>query len=275
MITKDFAYYAPTTLPEAVKIYSDLDNQGQKPIYYAGGTDIINAYQNGLQSGALVDIKGIPECQILQVENDRVISGSAVTLNQIIETNFFPLQSKVLRSMADHTLRNRITLGGSICTASIYRESILPLLLNDCTLVLEGPQGSRTVPINEIYQECIKLKPGEIVTQVIINKNSINLPWSYRRKTRSDQVDFSIVTVAAIKKEQNISFAVSGVCSFPFRIEKSEQVLNGSETIEQWASSAMSSLPTPVINDLRASAGYRQFVLKGVLEEIVQELEVV
>lgn len=44
-----------------------------------------------------------------------MIFGAGVTLTELEDKNLFPLLSKSASEVADHTARNKITLGGNIC----------------------------------------------------------------------------------------------------------------------------------------------------------------
>jgi CO/xanthine dehydrogenase FAD-binding subunit len=71
MISFDFEYYRPTTIEEAVHVFQQADSNGKEPLYYSGGTEIISmARLNQLRTGAVIDIKGIPECNVLQIHQE-------------------------------------------------------------------------------------------------------------------------------------------------------------------------------------------------------------
>lgn len=107
---------------EAVDIYTRLCSEGKQPLYYGGGTEIISmARTHNIYTDAVIDIKGIPECNQQIYENSKLTIGSAVTLTNIAESNFFPLLSLTVERIADHTIQDKITLGGNIAGAIIYR----------------------------------------------------------------------------------------------------------------------------------------------------------
>ena len=83
---------------------------------------------NVIHTNAVIDIKDIPECRTLQFERHHLALGSALTLTEITENGGFPLLSKAAREVADHTARNKITLGGNICGQIFYREAVLPFI---------------------------------------------------------------------------------------------------------------------------------------------------
>ena len=113
MIPFDFEYLRPESLTEAITSYQQLHQEGLQPIYYAGGTEIVTFCRAGkMRPDAVIDVKCIPECRILETDGDVVICGAALPLNAIIIWNGFPLLSEVAQAIADHTVRNRLTLGG-------------------------------------------------------------------------------------------------------------------------------------------------------------------
>ena len=91
-----------------------------------GGTEFITfARTNKKKPDVVIDIKGIPECMRLEVIGDELIIGAAVSLTTIVESNLFPLLGETLQRIADHTSRNKITIGGNLNSHFIYREGIL------------------------------------------------------------------------------------------------------------------------------------------------------
>ncbi len=142
MIPLDWVYCRPDTLAEAASAYVDFLKKGLSPVYYGGGSEIITMSRAGsIQPGAVVDLKGIPECLELKRDADKLIIGTANSLSQISESKLFPLLGTAAGRIADHTNQCRITLGGNLCATIIYRETSLPLLLCDAKVVLCGPKG--------------------------------------------------------------------------------------------------------------------------------------
>ncbi|MDV2583678.1 FAD binding domain-containing protein, partial [Alkalibacillus haloalkaliphilus] len=63
MISFDFEYYKPTSINEATQLFQSLVEQGKEPIYFSGGTEVITLGRiNQIQTDAVIDFKGIPEC---------------------------------------------------------------------------------------------------------------------------------------------------------------------------------------------------------------------
>lgn len=282
MIPFDFEYYKPAAAKEAVSLFHDLQSQGKNPVYYGGGTEIISfsrLYQ--LYPKAVIDIKGIPECNVLEFQKDQLVIGAAKTLNQLQEANLFPLLSWCGGRVADHTVRNKITLGGNICSRLPFREAVLALLVADCDVVIQGEGGTRTEPLERIYNQSLRLGAGDLLLAVVVDKSITGLPFLSTKKTANgdvkypqDRIGYPVLSAAFLKKSGRLRAAFSGLCPFPFRSRELEEVLND-QAIAAAAKldKAASFLPAPVINDIDGTASYREFVLRNTLSLAMDRLE--
>lgn len=276
MIPFDFEYYKADTVEDAVQIFGELDKQGKEPKYYSGGTEIISMGRiSKIYTGAVIDIKGIPECNEYKVENENLIIGSAVVLTQIAEKNLFPLLSRTVKRVADHTIQDKVTLGGNVCGTIIYHEAILPLLLADCNVVIAGGNGWKTVPLTEVFCDGLTLPRGELVVKFIINASYINLPHFHVKQVKKEKIDYPLITATALKKDNNIRIAFSGLCDFPFRSSNMEKDLNNKEmVVEDRIKAAISHIPGTVIEDILGCAEYRKFVLRDIIFDAVKTVGV-
>ncbi|MDR7000654.1 FAD binding domain-containing protein [Neobacillus niacini] len=275
MIPFDFDYYKPTSLREAVDLYQNLDQQGKQPMFISGGTELITLGRIDLvYSEAVIDLKGLAESQVMEMDGDFLVLGSTLTLTQIEEANPFPLLTKTASEVADHTARGKITLGGNICARIFYRETVLPFLLAESQAVMVGPEGVKVAAINDIFQKQLQLNNGEFLVQVATEKKYIDAPFISIKRRQQWDTGYPLITVNALKIENQIRVAVSGLCPFPFRSEKIEESLNnrslpGRERINR----ALTDLPDPILNDVEGSSEYRLFVLRHLLEDILIELD--
>lgn len=273
MIPFDFEYYKPETIEEAVLLYDDLRGRGKKPLYYGGGTEIISmsrAYN--IDTEAVIDIKGITECNVMELKDKKLTIGAAVTLTQIAEANLFPLLSLAVKRIADHTMQGKITLGGNIAGTIIYRESVLPLLLSNSTIVIAFPGGRREVNFKDIFHERIGLNKGELIVSVGVDEKFLNLPYLHAKRTKSDKIDYPLITIAALKNDGYINIAFSGVCDYPFRSSEVEEYLNDeSMSNDDKINKAIDSIPGKILSDLLGSSDFRKFMLKKMLLEIIEK----
>lgn len=275
MIPFDFDYYRPASAQMAVECYQYLQQQGKNPIYYAGGTEIITwARANSIQPGAVIDIKSIPETRVMEIQNDNFVIGACVTLSALSAANLFPLLSETAQGVADQTARNKITLGGNICGRIHYREAVLPLLLANSRMIIAGLHGIREASIHQVFSQQMRLDRGEFLVQTLTDRSYLSSPFAHYKKRQIGNVGYPLVTVAALKKDNQIVTAYSGVCLFPFRSAAIDQTLNDSSIpLEVRAEQAIDKLPAPVLNNAEGSAPYRKFVLKQTMVDAVHALE--
>lgn len=272
MIADNFIYCKPETKRDAVKAYKKLKNDCNKVLYYGGGSEIITMARAGSNvPNAVIDIKGIPECNVLELKNDVLIIGGAVSLNDISESKLFPLLGTTGARIADHTNQCRITLGGNMCGTIIYRETVLPLLLADAKISIYGPGGRRTLPLSEIFHERILLDQGEFLYQIKIKKVMTETPFIHVKRTANEKIDYPLVTVCATQYKGKLRMAFSGICSFPFRSTEIEVVINNSQiSTGEKLKLIHNLLPEPPLTDYEGSGEYRIFVMNNIIENILE-----
>jgi xanthine dehydrogenase molybdenum-binding subunit len=125
-----------------------------------------------------------------------------------------------------------------------------------------------------VFVERLQLPRGEFIVQFVIDKGYKSLPYVHVKKTKNEKIDYPLVSIAALRKDNKIRLAMSGVCAFPFRSSDMEERLN--DMNDSWgvrADKALEHLPAPVLNDVSGSDGYRKFVLKNTLLNTLNTLE--
>lgn len=275
MIPFKFEYYKPDTLQEAFELYEYVQSQGKTPLYYGGGTEIITMSRaDNLRMDAVIDLKGIPECCGIEMHDDKLIIGSAVSLSRISESGLFPLLGQTAARIADHTVQCRLTIGGNICGTIIYKETLLPLMVCESRAVIYGKNGKREVQINQVFDSRLRLQPGEILAGIVTDSNYCSLPYVHVKKTKSDKIAYPLLTVAAVKKENNIKIAFSGLLDHPFRSREIEDCINDESLGADAKISIIAGFQKiNVLDDTEGSSDYRMFVLKNTLENTLKMLE--
>lgn len=274
MIPFDFEYYKPETIEEASQLYIELSNKGKKPLYYGGGTEIISmARAYNVYTEAVIDIKGIPECNVQELKGDKLFIGSAITLTQIAEANLFPLLGLTVQRIADHTIQDKITLGGNLSGTIIYREAVLPLLVSNSEVVVATSNGKKQVKLREVFDKRINLNDGEFIVSVIVDSRFLSLPYLHVKRTKSDKIDYPLITIAALKDNNKINIAFSGVCDHPFRSHLTEDYLNDINMPDNdKINNVINSIPDSILSDLAGSADFRKFMLQKMLIEVLEKL---
>ncbi|WP_411679401.1 FAD binding domain-containing protein [Clostridium thailandense] len=275
MIPFDFDYYKPESVEEAIELYFELKAKGKKPLYYGGGSEIISmsrAYN--VYTDAVIDIKGIADCNVQELRNNKLIIGSAVTLTQISEANLFPLLGLTVQRIADHTMQDKITLGGNIAGTIIYKEAVLPLLICNSEVVIANPSGRNTALLKDIFNKRIILNDGEFIVSAAVENHFLSLPYLHVKRTKNDKIDYPLITLVALKDNNRINIAFSGVCSFPFRSSLIEDYLNDVILPSNIRiNNIINNMPDSILSDLSGSDDFRKFMLQKMLTEVLEKLE--
>ncbi|MFF3471961.1 xanthine dehydrogenase, partial [Bacillus velezensis] len=102
----------------------------------------------------------------------------------------------------------------------------------------------------------------------------VDLPFVSIKRRQQWNVGYPLVTVCALKKDDEIRMAFSGVCPFPFRSAEMEAVLNDkSRSAEERVRRSLQYVPKPVLDDAEGSSEYRIFVLQHTILDALRELE--
>ena len=273
MIAADISYFQADTAEEAVEAWSNC--AGAR--YLAGGTELTTSARRTAapEINALVDIKRIPELNIHQIQADQLVLGAALALGDVVEGDAFPFLSAVLRGIADHTVRNRLTLGGNVAGMLPYREAVLPLLLCNASIhsILPGQDGAppqrKTRLLSEAFDKRLILEPGELLLSFSVPIDATELEWSHGRKTRTGPVDYPLVTSCMVREGQAFRLAISGAHPYPIHVEDADALLN-----EKGAAAAAEAITRlgPLRSDSRASAEYRTALLTQLIGESLEDL---
>lgn len=278
MIHFDFEYVKPSSAEEALQLFEQFTANGKKVMYYGGGTEFISrARMNEIMADVVIDLKAIPACNVLEENTEELVIGATKTLTDLVETNFFPLLSSVIRLIATRTERNKITIGGNLMSNLPYKEGILPFLLADSKLAIATKKGIKKEKITTVFEEDkIRLKEEEFIVQILTDKKVVNQAFFNDKKTKQSKVNYPILTLAALQMEGNIKVAFSGLYEFPFHSKEIDKQVNNNKTsFDKRVEKVIKLLPASIIDDMHASSNYRQFVLKSSLVKMLENMEAV
>lgn len=270
MISFDFEYHKPDSLEEAIECYRKLTSENKSVMYYGGGTEIISmARAESLRFSAVIDLKGIPECNELLLSADKLIIGSAVTLTNIEETGHFPLLCQTVSRIADHTIQGKITLGGNLAGTIIYREAALPLMITNSSAEIMTSNGLKELPFYKVFNGRLLLQNGEFIIRLMIDQKDINLPYMHVKKTKMDKIDYPLITLAGIKKDGKVQAAVSGASDMPMLLS-SELINDLSISEDERIKNVISGIDNNIKSDFLGSKDYRKFVLRNILSQMLE-----
>jgi len=156
-----------------------------------------------VQPDLLVDITAIAELKRIEEGPDGITIGSCIT-HADIEDGRVPdpsggLMPFVARSIAYRAVRNRGTIGGSLCHADPAADWIACLPLLGATVVVAGEGRRRDIPATSFMTSAFEtqLAEGELLIGVRVPRRSPTARWSYRKFCRKTG-EFSHATVGAL-----------------------------------------------------------------------------
>jgi carbon-monoxide dehydrogenase medium subunit len=198
---RTFAYERPTHLDEAVAL---LDAAGPGARLLAGGTDLIIRLRDGtIRPQTVVDVKGIAELDAGIGELDGGLRiGARTVMTDITED---PRVRRDYRALAEAAavvgsvqIRNRATLAGNIGNASPAADTAPALLVYGARVVVAGPDGVRTIPIDEVFVRSgvTTLARGELITAIELPRPPGPAGAVHVRRTRRRGHDLASVTLA-------------------------------------------------------------------------------
>jgi CO/xanthine dehydrogenase FAD-binding subunit len=195
-----FAYARPTSLAEAVAL---LEAHGPDARVLAGGTDLIVRLRDGSAAPAVViDVKRIAELRpgIREVDG-RVVIGATTVMTDVaadlLVRRHFPALAEAAAVVGSVQIRNRATLAGNICNASPAADTAPPLLVHGASVVVEGPGGTRRIPVDELFVRSgvTTLARGELVIAIELPIPAQRIASVHVRRTRRRGHDLASVTL--------------------------------------------------------------------------------
>ncbi|HEX6473436.1 MAG TPA: xanthine dehydrogenase family protein subunit M [Streptosporangiaceae bacterium] len=165
-----FEYRKATSVDDALEL---LARHGSEAWVIAGGHSLLPMMKLRLaQPDALIDINDIAELSYIRVEGDELRIGAMVRHAELLGSSVvgehFPIFHDAERVIADPIVRNRGTVGGSLCQADPSEDLSAAFAAVRATAVIRGREGERTVPVREFhtgpYETVVGL--GELLTEL-------------------------------------------------------------------------------------------------------------
>ena len=277
-------FISPETLEQAVDVYTKASKEGKTKIL-AGGTDLLVQIRSGIsQPDTIIDIKNIKELKEISNDNGSYTIGAAVAGAVLDEEkdfgNNWPGVLEALRLIGSEQIQGRASLGGNLCNASPAGDSVPALIASGATVKVQGPEGERNMPVENIHAGPGKtnLKNGEIVVNFQFPKKQKNSGDAYLRMIPRTEMDIAVVGCAVnvtIENEKCVDarVALGAVAPTALLVEDASKALIGSnfdqESIEK-AALACEAACNP-IDDKRGTISYRKKVSKVLFKRALEK----
>jgi carbon-monoxide dehydrogenase medium subunit len=172
MIPPPFDYHAPRTLPDAIALLGQL---GEDAKILSGGQSLLPLLKLRFASPAhLIDIGRIPGLDYIKEEGGflrigALVREAALESSSLIASRY-PILVDTARVIADPIVRNLATVCGNLAHGDPANDHPATMLVLGASVVLTGPNGSRTVPVSEFFTGIFTtaLAPNEVLTEIQI-----------------------------------------------------------------------------------------------------------
>jgi carbon-monoxide dehydrogenase medium subunit len=139
----------------------------------AGGHSLIPMMKLRLaQPTRLIDINDLTELAYIREEGDELAIGALTRHVELLESELLATRFPVFRDaeqvIADPVVRNRGTIGGSLCQADAAEDLSAVAAALKGKVVIRGTDGTRAVPMSEFHVGpwMTAVGEGEIVTEI-------------------------------------------------------------------------------------------------------------
>lgn len=270
-------YFRPHTVAEATALLAE--DADAKPI--AGGATLV-AMVNArvLQPAALVSLAGIAEIQGLSMEVDgRVRIGAFTRHRDTAVSELLRGANAVVREaasqIANATVRNMGTIGGSIAFADPGLDYPPALVAAGAEIEIASAAGRRTVPARDFFVDwyTTALAPGEIVTAVRL-PGALQQGRAVYLKHARVAGDYATASIALCEPAPRALRVVVGACGpTPIASDEADAILRAdrSDAAVERAAALLVARADP-LDDVRASADHRRRLIPGLLARALQQL---
>ena len=170
------AIYEPKDVADAVRLLTEHPDAA----IIAGGSDVLIHIRAGKMAGCeLVSIYGLDELRGVSLLEDGTLkigsltSFAHITKDPLIQ-KLIPVLGEAVDMVGGPQIRAIGTIGGNTCNGVTSADSASTLMAWDAKIQIEGPEGTRIIPIADFYlgPGKVDLRPGELQTAILIPKES-------------------------------------------------------------------------------------------------------
>jgi aerobic carbon-monoxide dehydrogenase medium subunit len=272
MIPRPFELHSPSTISEATSLLKNTNDSKA----LAGGQSLVPLMKLRLVSPAnLVDLGKIPGLSYIREEKDHLLIGSMTTHHEVASSSMVNKRCETLSETAsqigDQQVRNRGTIGGTICHADPAGDIPAAVLALGAEFEVAGQRNRRVIKAKDFFVDVLttNLRRSEILTEVRVPVLPPRSGGAYVKLGRgaSDLATVGVAVVITLDKAgacKDARLGLAGVGSTPIRATRAEDVLKGkalSDDLVAEAGEKASEMSNPS-SDIRGSAEYKREMVK-------------
>lgn len=276
-VPKPFEYYASKSVEEALEL---LDKFKEDAKVIAGGQSLVPLMKFRIVAPkALIDIYKNLRGQMSYIKRsgpNEITIGALATHYEIVTSKLLnescPILPRAAKRIGDFQVRNRGTIGGSLCHADPVAHYPPAIVALDAKLIAKSLTGERVIRAREFFKDVLTtdLRPNEILTEIRVPVLNERYRWGYESIERrgGDYPSAIAATVLKLKEDgtcEDAKIVLGAVATTPIEMDKAERALIGrkvdEEVINEVADKVYEELENPV-GDIKASAEYKRELAK-------------
>ena len=223
-------YYQPTDLVTALEIKS----QNSPLLVLAGGTDLVVEMRDSAKDISIMSLSKVKELKDISENGHLIKIGAMVTFTEIAESSIIAQYAKAMgiaaASVGSPQIRNRGTIGGSICNANPAADIIPVLVCLEAVVSLLSIEGTiakhRQLPIEQFIlgRHKTALNDNEILIGIEFAKMKPNAAISFEKIGRRKALAIARLNGACLVEKSagkitKIIFSIGAATSAPYRSE--------------------------------------------------------
>jgi xanthine dehydrogenase FAD-binding subunit len=250
----------------------------------AGGSDLLLELEQGTHPPVrtLVDITEVEEMRLLEVRNEALFIGAALTLSRLANSGMVKQHAQALadaaREMANPQVCNVATIGGNVAHALPAADGTIALLALDAQAEIATLNGRRRMPLQALFKGpgITTLDPcNEILVGFFLPLHSPGQASAFSRRVNPQGIALALLNVAVWlqrtgERIEDIRIVVGPSGPVPRRMTAAEDIYrcqNASPDIHADALEALLNEASLRTSLHRATAEYRRHLVSILLEE--------
>lgn len=231
-------YFRARSVAEAIEALESANGEG---LIVAGGTVVCSLINQRLATpDIMVDISRIADLRRIERRVDgSLFIGALATHDDVLRSDEIqrsaPLLAQIALEISCPRLRNRGTIGGSLCTVGGQGDPATGLIALGAQLHLRGPAGVRTLPVEDFYRDQFQtdIAPAEILEMVEVPLLGRASRSGFCKIGPRSGMDWTQITASIYLTLNNgaideARIGMNGVANTPTRPRSAEKLLRGS-----------------------------------------------
>ncbi len=282
MIPAKFTYHRANSLREAISLAESL---GEEAKFMSGGHSLLPMMKLRFATPEhIIDISKIEGLSFVKEEGDLLKIGGLTTQTELEHSSLikekYPIFSDAIKLTADPSVRNVGTIGGNIAHGDAANDQPALMLAMRATIIAEGPDGRKSIPIDEFFHGfyMTALEPTDVLVEIHVPKATKHSGGAYYKMERKVG-DYATAGVAVYLELgdggvcRQVGIGLTNVSAVPMRVDRAEDLLRGKtitpDLIEQ--AGAIAAEDCEPTSDLRGSEAYKRSLVHTLTKRMLNK----